>query len=93
MNNVQCQPTSAIPQRSPGEIDRGLPAGSPLLTAQEAASFLRFDAEGRDLEQAVRSLNRLVEQRKIRPCPLGGRNRFSIRELNRFIDQRTEESA
>ena len=66
---------------------------SPLLTAEEAACYLRFDAEGRGVDKAVRSLNRLVEQRKIRPCPLGGRNRFTIKELNRFIDEQTEQSA
>ena len=71
----------------------GWSSASPLLTADEAACYLRFDAEGRDMEQAVRSLNRLVERKLLRPCPLGGRNRYSIRELNRFIDEQTEGAA
>ncbi len=66
---------------------------SPLLTAEEASAYLRFDEDGRDMDKAVRSLTRLVEQRQIKPCSVGGRNRFAVWELDRFIRERTEESA
>ena len=35
-------------------------------------------------------LMRLVDQGKIRPCLVGGKRRYSRRELDRFIDEETE---
>lgn len=37
-----------------------------------------------------KQLNRLVDQGKIRPCLVGGKRRYSRRELDRFIDAETE---
>ena len=63
---------------------------SPLLTDREAASYLRFDADDMNGRDAVESIRHLVEQHKLHPCKLGGRNRFSVKELDRFIDSQTE---
>ena len=48
---------------------------------------------GENPEAARRALNRLVDQRKIRPCLVGGKRRYSRRELDRFIDEETERYA
>ena len=68
------------------------PAG-PLLTDVEAATYLRFDADDMGGRDAVESIRHLVEQDKLRPCKLGGRNRFSVKELDRFIDSQTDEAS
>lgn len=62
-----------------------------LLTAEEAASYLRLD-EGRSTEQAIRALFRYVTRRQLRAAIVGNHRRFSIRELDRFIEARTEQS-
>jgi hypothetical protein len=61
-----------------------------LFDEPEAAAYLRLAHDGEDAEAARRALNRLVDQGKIRPCLVGGRRRYSRRELDRFIDQETE---
>ena len=61
-----------------------------LLTSQEAAAYLRLAQDGEDAASARRAMNRLVDQGKVRPCLVGGRRRYSVRELNRFIDAETE---
>lgn len=60
-----------------------------LMTAAEAASFLRLD-EGRDSDAAVKALNRLVDKDLIRPCLVGKHRRYSRDELRRFIGEATE---
>ena len=61
-----------------------------LLTDVEAAMFLRLIEDGEDAASARRKVNRLVDQGKVRPCLVGGRRRYSIRELARFIAAETE---
>ncbi len=60
-----------------------------LLTAEEAAAYLRLD-DGRDIEAAVKALNRLVDRRLIRPCLIGRHRRYSRLELDRIIDKVTD---
>jgi hypothetical protein len=56
-----------------------------LMTAEEAAQYLRLDA-GRDLRQGVAALLLLVKEQKVRPTKgIGKANRFSRAELDRFI--------
>ncbi len=63
---------------------------SPLLTAEEAATYLRLDV-GRDGGgDPVRSLRRYVARGQIRPTRVGRSNRFWVEELDRFIRDRTE---
>ena len=60
-----------------------------LLTAAEAATYLRL-SEGRDIGDAVKSLDYLVQQGRIRPCRVGKCNRFARSELDRVIAEQTE---
>lgn len=62
---------------------------SPLLTAEEAASYLRLDV-GRDGGDPVRSLTRYVARGLITPTRVGRSNRYWVQELDRFIRERTE---
>ena len=64
-----------------------------LFDEQEAAAYLRLASDGEKPAAARRALNRLVDQGKIRPCLVGGKRRYSRRELDRFIDQETERYA
>ena len=69
------------------------PGGEPvpaLLTAPEAARFLRLDV-GRGDDGAVRALRRLIETGALRPCRIGRENRYAREELLRLIHQRTGE--
>ena len=59
-----------------------------LFTAEEAAVYLRLD-EGREIGAAVKALNRLVDKGLIRPCLVGGKRRYSVAELDRFIHDQT----
>lgn len=61
-----------------------------LFDESEAAAYLRLAEDGQDAAAARRALNRLVDQGKVRPCLVGGRRRYSRRELDRFIDAQTE---
>ena len=61
-----------------------------LFDEQEAAAYLRLANDGEKPETARRALNRLVDQGKIRPCLVGGKRRYSRRELDRFIDIETD---
>ncbi len=60
-----------------------------LMTAEEACRYLRLDG-GRDIEAAVKSLNRLVDRHLIRPCLIGRHRRYSRLELDRIIDKVTD---
>ena len=62
----------------------------PLMTAEEAAVYLRLSDGGRDIADAITSLNYLVRERRIRPCRIGRCNRFARAELDRFIAEQTE---
>ena len=64
-----------------------------LFDEPEAAAYLRLADDGQDVDAARRALNRLVDKRQLRPCLVGGKRRYSRRELDRFIDQQTEKYA
>ena len=59
-----------------------------LLTAEEAATYLRLD-EDREVAKAVRALYRYVDRHELSATVIGVHRRFSIRELDRFIDAKT----
>lgn len=60
-----------------------------LMTAAEAAHYLRLTEDGRDIADAIRSLEHLVLTNRIRPCRVGRWNRYSVHELERFITEQT----
>jgi len=60
------------------------------MTAQEAVVYLRLDEGGRDMADALKSLEYLVKSGRIRPCRVGRSNRFARAELNRFVIEQTE---
>ena len=70
----------------PTDPPRPAPA---LMTAVEAATYLRL-TEGRDIGDAVVSLEYLVGEGRIRPCRVGRFNRFTRAELDRFMNDQTE---
>lgn len=59
-----------------------------LLTPEEAARYLRLD-EGRAVEHGVRALERYVGKGLLHATKIGKQNRFSLAELQRFIEART----
>jgi len=61
-----------------------------LMTAQEAVVYLRLDEGGRDMADALKSLEYLVTTGRIRPCRVGRHNRFARVELQRFVIEQTE---
>lgn len=62
-----------------------------LLTAGEAAAYLRLTDDGRDAGAALKSLNRLVDKGLIRPCMYMYQKErlYSRLELDRFIERQT----
>lgn len=76
----------AVRQQVAGEVN-----GEAVLTAEEACRYLRLD-EGRDMDNAVKALNRLVDNGRLRPCVVGKYRRYSVDELRRFIERETEKS-
>ena len=62
-----------------------------LLTAEGAAAYLLL-AEGRDIERAVKALYRYVDRGELRATIVGNHRRFSIHELDRFIEAKTAKS-
>jgi hypothetical protein len=75
------------PEWLPTDPPRIAPA---LMTAAEAATYLRLTEDGRDIGDALQSLEYLVRERRIRPCRVGRSNRFARSELDRFIAEQTE---
>lgn len=61
-----------------------------LMTAQEAAVYLRLNEGGRDMADALKSLEYLVQAGRVRPCRVGRHNRFARAELQRFVLEQTE---
>lgn len=76
-----------FPEWLPTEPPRPAPA---LMTAKEAVAYLRLDEDGRDIADALRSLEYLVLQQLLRPCRVGRFNRYARSELDRFIADQTE---
>ena len=61
-----------------------------VLTPTESCYDLRLD-EGRESERAMlKALDRLVENKLVRPALLGKLRRFDRLELDRFIARQTE---
>jgi hypothetical protein len=60
------------------------------MTAQEAAMYLRLFEGGRDIADAVKSLEYLVTTGRLRPCRVGRHNRFTRVELDRFMHEQTQ---
>ena len=58
---------------------------SPVLTAAEAARWLRLDEDHDDIGQAVKALYLLVQQGRLRPLHVGKTYKFPVPELERFI--------
>ena len=75
------------PEWLPTQPPRIAPA---LMTAVEAAAYLRLDEDDRDPADAIRSLNYLVQRGRLRPCRVGKHNRFARAELDRFIAEQTD---
>lgn len=71
----------------PTDPPRPAPA---LMTAQEAVLYLRLTEGGRDVGDAMKSLEYLVGQGRVRPCRVGRFNRYARAELDRFIQAQTE---
>ena len=61
-----------------------------VLTALEAARFLRLVDEHADETAARRRMNRLVDGGELKPILLGGRRRYLLSELHRFLVARME---
>ena len=61
-----------------------------LLTDAEAAQYLRLTENGEDAVSARSKMNRLVDQKKLRPCLTGGKRRYAKAELDRYIASETE---
>jgi hypothetical protein len=62
------------------------------MTAQEAVLYLRLTEGGRDIGDAMKSLEYLVAHGRIRPCRVGRFNRYPRVELDRFIQAQTIQS-
>ena len=71
----------------PTDPPRPAPA---LMTAEEATAYLRLVEQGRDIADALKSLEYLVSTGRVRPCRVGRHNRFARHELDRFIHDQTQ---
>jgi hypothetical protein len=92
---LQDQFGNGMPSRLAHPSTEWLPTDPPrpapaLLTAAEAVAYLRLSEDGRDVGDALRSLEYLVAQDLIRPCRVGRFNRYARSELDRFIAEQTE---
>ena len=59
-----------------------------VMTAEEACCYLRLDVD-REMKNAIKSLNRLVDRKLIRPCMYQKKRMYARKELDRFIDLET----
>jgi len=73
----------------PANLRAPMPA-SPVLTAIEAAAYLRLDIN-KTAERAVAAINYLVDEKKLlRPLTYGARRLYHRDELDRFLRDRQE---
>jgi len=79
--------SAGMPDWLPTDPPRIAPS---LMTAQEAVVYLRLDEGGRDMADALKSLEYLVQTGRVRPCRVGRNNRFARAELQRFVLDQTE---
>lgn len=87
--------TSTQSHANPPHGTEWLPTDPPrvapaLMTASEAAAYLRLTEDGRDIGDALKSLEYLVTTGRVRPCRVGRFNRFTRAELDRFMHEQTE---
>lgn len=75
------------PEWLPTDPPRIAPA---LMTAEEAVVYLRLNEGGRDIGDALKSLEYLVQNGRLRPCRVGKHNRYARSELHRFVIEQTE---
>ena len=64
-----------------------------LLDEWDAARLLLLVDEDDGAKAAQMRLNRLVDKGLLRPCLVGGKRRYAIEELRRFVRDRTEQYA
>ena len=62
-----------------------------VLTPIEACLYLRLDVDRVSESAMLKSLDRLVEKKLVRPAKIGRYRRYSKVELDRYVDARTEE--
>ncbi len=55
-----------------------------LFTAEEAAQYLRLESNGKA------AMDRLVAKGHVKACIIGNVRRYARRELDRYIDERTQ---
>lgn len=65
---------------------------TPILTAAEAAHWLRLDEDHTEVSDAVKALHRLVRQGRLTPLRCGRSFKFTLIELNRFAIAETRAS-
>ena len=58
---------------------------SPVLTAAEAARWLRLDEDHDDIGQAIKALYRIVQEGRLAPLRVGRSYKFTLAELEKFI--------
>lgn len=58
---------------------------TPVLTAIEAAAWLRLTDDYEQPEDAIAALYRLVRKGKLRPLRAGKTYKFTLEELQRYI--------
>ena len=66
-----------------------------LLTPEEACRYLCLDQDRKANDPqaaALKALGRLVDRERLMPTFIAGRRRFCVRELDRFIEDKTEET-
>ena len=60
-----------------------------IMTREEACCYLRIDV-GREMKNAIKALNRLVDRKLIRPCMYLKKRHYKRDELDRFLTEQTE---
>lgn len=76
-----------VPDRVAADPPRDFP---PVMTAEEAAAYLRLTENGRDIGDALKTLGYLVGKGLISPCRVGKHCRYLEEELRRFLRDQTE---
>ena len=73
-----------------------MPDGTPapeVMTIEQAGQFLRLDeGPGRNERDGAKSVDRLVQQKQLRPLRLGRDRKFALSELLRLIHDRTDKA-
>lgn len=68
-----------------------LPVEPLVVDALSAAKLLLLiPADSDDLKAAERRLGRLIDARRLKPILLGGKRRYALEELRKFVERETE---